>query len=156
MNQFLSLLPNGHPIIMILIIIIAVVLIMTLVRALFKFALIAALIGFILVVFFGFSPSEVLNKGKELASDSSTYVHNTIKPMIDNGLKNAHVVKGPNGTIEMIGDDFEIGETPQGKYVFDIKSLKLSFTQDQLSQYFSKEEIQKLFQTVQEKTQSIK
>jgi O-antigen ligase len=74
-----------------LIAIVAVVFIISLLRSLFKLALTAALIGIIFVVFFGYSPNDVLTKGKQLASNSSSYAENTIKPIIDNVLKNAHV-----------------------------------------------------------------
>jgi hypothetical protein len=81
----------GHPFMALLIAIVAVVFIISLLRSLFKLALTAALIGIILVVFFGLSPNNVLTKGKQLASNASSYAENTIKPIIYNVLKNAHV-----------------------------------------------------------------
>ena len=44
-------------------------------------ALTAALIGIILVVFFGFSPNDVLTKGKQLASNASSYAEKTDTPI---------------------------------------------------------------------------
>lgn len=90
MDSLLSLI-TGHPFIALLIGIVALVFIISLLRSLFKLALTAALIGIILVIFFGFSPNDVLTKGKQLASNSSSYVENTIKPIIDNVLKSTHL-----------------------------------------------------------------
>lgn len=151
MNDLLSLFSFEHLIVAVIFIIIAIFLFRSIFRITFRIIIITAIVGLIMVVFFGYSPNEVFNKGKQIASDTTSYSENTIQPAIYNGLKNARVVKGSNGTIEFIGDNFEIGQTPQGKYNFHVKSLNLSISQDELAKYLSKDEMQKLLQSLQDK-----
>jgi hypothetical protein len=154
MDNLLSFIPIGHPFIALIIIIVSVFLIRCLFRATFKLTLIAAIIGLVMVVFFGYSPNDVFNKGKQMASYTASYAENTIKPAIYHGLKNAHVEKGSNGSIAFVGDNFDIGQTPQGKFIFHIQSLNLSITQDELSNYLNRDEMQKLLQTLHDKKQA--
>jgi hypothetical protein len=151
MKDFLAIIPGEHPYIAIAILIVGIFLARVLLRATFKIALLASIIGIIMVGFLGYSPNEVLNKGKQLATYTTSYVENTIQPAIYNGLKSAHVEKRQNGTMELIGDNFDIGQTPQGKFVFHVKSLDVTINQDELSKFLSKEEMQKLLQTIQDK-----
>lgn len=154
MNTFLTN-PGQHPVIVLMIAILAIFLAVKILRAAFRLAVVAALIGCIMVVFFGYSPKEVLNQGEKIAANSTAYFDNSIKPAIYNGLKNAQVKKGPNGMVEIIGDQFEIGETPQGKFIFNIKPLNISLSQDELSKYLGQEEVQKILQTLKDKTNSL-
>lgn len=145
----------GHPLLSLIIAAAAILMLTKIVRLTFRLTLAAVIFGFILVVFYGYSPKEVLTKGGEMASSSATYVEDTINPAIYNGLKNAHVKKGPNGTFEFVGDQFEIGETPQGKFIFNIKPLHISLTQDELSKYIGKQEMQNILQILRDKTNSL-
>jgi hypothetical protein len=153
MNDLLAHIPNGHPFIAVILLLIGIFLVRSLFRFTFKLAFPAAIIGIILVGFLGYSPKDVFNKGKQIATYTTSYVEDTIKPAIYNGLKNAHVERGPNGTVEFIGDHFEIGQTPQGKFVFHVESLNVTISQDELSKFLSKDEMQKLLQTLQDKKQ---
>lgn len=153
MKDFLAFIPGENPFIAIVILIGGIFIARLLFRATFKLALLAAIIGIVMVGFMGYSPNQVFNQGKQLATYTTSYVENTIKPAIYNGLKNAHVEKRPNGTVEFIGDNFEIGQTPQGKFVFHVKSLNVTINQDELSKFLSKDEMQKLLQTLQDKKQ---
>ena len=152
MNDLLAFFPG--PLISIIFLIVGIFLVRLLFRATFKLTFLAAIIGIIMVGFLGYSPKEVFNKGKQIATYSTSYVRDKIKPAIDNGLRNAHVEKGPNGTEEFIGDHFEIGQTPQGKFVFHVKSLNVTISQDELAKFLSMEEMQKLLQTLQDKKQT--
>lgn len=146
--------PLNHPIFTTTIIIGGIFLIRTIFRTTFNVLFIAGIIGLIMVAFFGYSPNEVLTKSKQMAAYTTSYAENTIKPAIYHGLKNARVEKGPNGTAAFVGDNFYIGETPQGKLIFHIKSLNLSINQDELANYLPKDEMEKLLQTLQDKKQT--
>lgn len=154
MNDLLAHIPVGHPFIAIIFLIIGIFLVRALFRFTFKLTLIAAIIGIIMVGFLGYSPRDVFNKGKQMANYTSSYVEDTIKPAIYNGLKNAHIEKRTNGTVEFIGDHFEIGQTPEGKFVFHVESLNVTISQDELTKFLSKDEMQKLLQALQDKKQS--
>jgi hypothetical protein len=153
MKDLLTLIPGGHPLFVVIFLIIGIFLARSLIRATIKLTLLASIIGLIMIGFLGYSPNEVFNKGKQIATHTTSYVENTIQPAIYSGLKNAHVEKGANGTIEVVGDNFEIGQTPQGKFVFHVKSLNVTINQDELAKFLSMEEMQKLLKTVQNKTQ---
>jgi hypothetical protein len=151
MENLLSLIPIEHPIFSVILIIAGIFVIRSLFKVTFKLIFFVTIIGFIMVAFFGYSPNEVFNKSKEMATYTNSYVENTIKPAIYNGLKKAHIEKSPDGTFEIIGDNFEIGKTAEGNFIFHIKSLNLSINQDELSKYLSKDEMQRLLQTIQDK-----
>lgn len=149
MNNILSFY-SIHPFLSLCIGIASIFIMIKIVRAAFRISLVAAIIGFILIVFFGYSPKEIMNQGEKFTSFSTSYIYDQIKPAIDNGLKNAHVKKGPNGTIEIIGDQFEIGETPEGKFVFNIKPLHLSLSQDELTKLLRQDEMKKLLHSIRD------
>lgn len=151
MNHSFSLFSILGPILFIVLAAAAIFIIISIVKKLFRIAVIAAIIGLILTVGLGYSPAEILNKGKQM---SSSYFQNNIKPVIDQEFKNAHVVKGPNGTIEFAGDQFDIGETPEGKFVFNIKPLNISIPPQTLAKYLNSTEMQKLLYNFQSLTQS--
>jgi hypothetical protein len=67
--------------------IIAVVLIISVLRSLFRMVLPVVIVGLVLVVFLGYTPEDVINKGKQFASNGSTYILNGILPFFnsDNG-----------------------------------------------------------------------
>jgi hypothetical protein len=153
MNDLLAHIPNGHPFIAVIFLIIGIFLVRSLFRFTFKLAFLAAMVGIILFGILGYSPKDVFNKGKQIATYTTSYVEDTIKPAIYNGIKNAHVEKGPNGRVEFIGDHFKIGQTPQGKFVFQVNSLNVTISQDELAKFLSKDEMQKLLQTLQDKKQ---
>ncbi|MCQ6277671.1 hypothetical protein [Bacillus sp. EB600] len=155
MDNLFALIPLGHPIITLIIVIVGIILIRSLFRATFKLTMIAAIIGLVMVTFFGYSSNDVFNKGKQVASYTASYAEKTIKPAIYHGLKNVHVEKGSNGSIAFVGDNFDIGETPQGKFIFHIQSLNLSITQDELSKYLNTDEMQNLLQTLHDKKQEM-
>jgi drug/metabolite transporter superfamily protein YnfA len=148
----LSTQPVGHLLLAAILIIIGIFLIRLIFRVTFKLTFIVAVIGLFMVVFFGYTPDAVFNKGRQMATYTTSYIESTVKPAIYNGLKNAHVEKGPNGTVDFIGDHFEIGQTPGGKFIFHVYSLNLSISQDDLAKYLNKNEMEKLLQTLQQKT----
>jgi hypothetical protein len=154
MNDLLAHIPYGQPIIAVIFLLIGILLVRTLFRFTFKLIFLAVITGIILIGFLGYSPKDVFNKGKQIATYTTSYVEGTIQPAIYNGLKNAHVEKGPNGTMEIIGDHFEIGQTPQGKFVFHVNSINVTISQDELAKFLSQDEMQKLLQTLQDKKQA--
>lgn len=143
----------GHPLISLLVTILVIVVMIKITRLVFRLALLGAIIGMIMIVFFGTPPQEVLNQGGKFVSLSISYLNDKIKPVINDGLKNTRVIKGANGTVEIAGDQFEIGETPGGKFVFSIKPLHLSLSQDNLAKFLGQGEIQKLLKSAQDKNQ---
>ena len=88
MGKWGSMFVEGHPIISLAVLTVTLFLFLRIIKATFKLALITAVIGFILVSVFGFSPNDLLKQGGKMISLTTSYLENTLKPAINNQLNN--------------------------------------------------------------------
>jgi hypothetical protein len=87
-DKWSSLFIEGHPLISLLLLAAAFFIFLNILKATFKFALIAAVTGFLLISVFKYSPNDLLKQGEKLASKTSDYVEHSLKPAIYNSLNN--------------------------------------------------------------------
>jgi len=83
MDEILTNLSGSNEQIMkIVIAVIAILVIVSIVRSVYRLIMPVVIIGLVLVVFLGVSPNDVINKGKQLASSGSTFILESIFPYI--------------------------------------------------------------------------
>lgn len=63
--------------------IIAILFIMSIVRSVFRLVMPVVIIGLVMVVFLGFTPSDVIEKGKQFASAGTNFFLESILPYLD-------------------------------------------------------------------------
>jgi hypothetical protein len=85
-----SMFIEAHPIISLAALTVTLFIFLHIIKATFKLALIVAVVGFILVSVFGFSPNDLLQQGGKMISLSTAYVENTLKPAIYKQLNDRH------------------------------------------------------------------
>ncbi|QDP39749.1 hypothetical protein [Radiobacillus deserti] len=73
-----------HPLLGVLAIGAAWVVVTSIVKSLFKAATILVVVGLALVVFFDFTPKEVLEKGSNVANTGTSLFQKTLQPMLTN------------------------------------------------------------------------
>lgn len=78
--------------------IIAVLIIVFLLRAMFKLAIAVLIIGAVLVFGFGFSPSQVFDMGKDVADSATGLYNKTVQPIIEAELGDADYTMNEDGT----------------------------------------------------------
>lgn len=78
--------------------IIAVLIIVFLLRAMFKLAIAVLIIGAVLVFGFGFSPSQVFDMGKDVADSATGLYNKTVQPIIEAELGDADYTMNKDGT----------------------------------------------------------
>ncbi|MCQ6274879.1 hypothetical protein JMM81_07865 [Bacillus sp. V3B] len=84
MNDMLSVFSNSNEQMLKLIIsIIAILFIVSIVRSIFRLVMPIVIIGLVMVVFLGFTPNEVINKGKQFVSAGTNFFLENILPYID-------------------------------------------------------------------------
>lgn len=150
MENILLFLPTDQPLLMIIIGIFALLVVVGIVKALFRMALIVAIIGAIAIFAFNIAPGDLLGAGKNLAEQSSEVINQQVKPLITEQLETAEVIKGENGTFTLKNEDFELSYSENKDIRIRIASMDLEFTLDELSNYVSKEEMQKINQKIDE------
>ncbi|TGU46781.1 hypothetical protein EN829_071295, partial [Mesorhizobium sp. M00.F.Ca.ET.186.01.1.1] len=93
------------------------------VRSLIRIISLAAIIGVVLVLFFQFSPEEVIQMGRQAAVATQEVVDKTIAPVLDSELKDADITFQPDGTYEVKTASIRIvgkkGETKATVYYKD-------------------------------------
>jgi len=110
MNDLLSSFPqlNEQTIKMILYIVVLLFL-FSLLRSLFRMAMPVIVLGLVMVVFLGFSPAEVINKGIDLFADGKNHLMNDVFPYF-NEQKEPHedlLEKDPKENIEKPNEKLE-------------------------------------------------
>ncbi|MCT2535598.1 hypothetical protein NC661_07010 [Aquibacillus koreensis] len=129
----LSQLATDYPIWSILFVAIAVMFVISIVRSLFKMAMVVVVIGLVLVVFFDFEPTEVMDKGKE-------FVH-TGKDVLENSIS-SDLLKA------LSEENFSI-KKENGQTLIEVKSLGLSYNLNDLFEQLNNEqqhELEKLLE----------
>jgi hypothetical protein len=95
------------------------------VRSLVRLISLFVVIGVVLVLFFQFSPEEVIQMGRQAASATQEMVDKTITPILDKELKDADIAFQPDGTYEVKTSSIRIvgkkGETKATVYYKDDK-----------------------------------
>ncbi|UFU00516.1 hypothetical protein KO561_06125 [Radiobacillus kanasensis] len=110
-----------HPLLGVLVIGVAWVVVTSIVKSLFKAATILVVVALALVVFFDFTPKEVLEKGSNVANIGTSLFQKTLQPMLTN---------------ESEGEAFFIQEK-NGDTVISLDSLGITYN---LSELFESEE----------------
>ncbi|MDL4842855.1 hypothetical protein [Aquibacillus rhizosphaerae] len=122
-----------HPIIGIGIMIVAVMLIISIVKSLFKVAMVVTVIGLVLVVFFGFKPQEVIDKGKDLTDTGTTLFE-------DNS---------DTGLLGMLSKENFLITEENGQTILEIKSLGVKYNVDDLLSKLDNEKSKELEQIIE-------
>lgn len=151
MDNILLFLPTDKPLVMIAIGLVLLIVIVGIVKALFRMALIVAVVGAIAIFFFGLSPGDVFEKGKQLTEQSAQIVTDQLNPLILEQIETAEYEKGKDGAFSLKNEDFELSYSKDKEVRMRIKSLDLNFTLEELSKYVSKEEMETIMNKIQEK-----
>ncbi|MFS0555625.1 hypothetical protein [Brevibacillus sp. 179-C9.3 HS] len=121
MDQILQLIKDYWPIALgIIVVIIAA---QWMVRSIIRIISLVAIIGVVLVLFFQFSPEEVIQMGRQAAVATQEVIDKTITPVLDKELKDADISFQPDGTYEVKTTSIRIvgkkGETKATVYYKD-------------------------------------
>lgn len=81
-----------------IIVLIVLLVIIFIVNAMFKLAVAALVVGFIMVLFLGYSPTEVINIGKNVAIKTSNLYKDTVEPIIEKEIEGAEFITNPDKT----------------------------------------------------------
>ncbi|KZE55539.1 hypothetical protein [Brevibacillus parabrevis] len=123
MEQVLQLVKDYWPVAVCIIVLILAA--QWVVRSLIRIISLAAIIGVVLVLFFHFSPEEVIQMGRQAAVATQEVVDKTIAPVLDSELKDADITFQPDGTYEVKTASIRIvgkkGETKATVYYKDDK-----------------------------------
>lgn len=97
-----------HWIIGIIGVILVIIIIGSLIKAAIKFAILALIIGFVLVAVVGLTPNEVLHKGKAAVDGVTKIYQNTIDPILEKEIDKADYQTKPNGEYTIKTKDVKI------------------------------------------------
>lgn len=84
-----------------LLVVVGIVVVIFLIRAMFKLALVALVIGAVVFFAFGYSPSDVINFGKNIVNTSIGAYDSTIKSVLEKELDQAEYSINPDGSFLM-------------------------------------------------------
>lgn len=99
MDQALQLIKDYWPIVLCVIIVIMAA--QWMVRSLVRIISLLAVIGVILVLFFNYSPEQVIQMGRSAVTATQEVIDKTITPVLNAELKDADVTFQPDGSYEM-------------------------------------------------------
>ncbi|EJL45859.1 hypothetical protein BAG01nite_08100 [Brevibacillus agri] len=123
MEQVLQLVKDYWPVAVCIIVVILAA--QWVVRSLIRIISLAAIIGVVLVLFFQFSPEEVIQMGRQAVVATQEVVDKTITPVLDSELKDADITFQPDGSYEVKTASIRIvgkkGETKATVYYKDEK-----------------------------------
>ncbi|RNB58730.1 hypothetical protein EDM57_08415 [Brevibacillus gelatini] len=123
MEQVLQLVKDYWPVAVCIIVVILAA--QWVVRSLIRILSLAAIFGVVLVLFFQFSPEEVIQMGRQAAVATQEVVDKTITPVLDSELKDADITFQPDGSYEVKTASIRIvgkkGETKATVYYKDEK-----------------------------------
>ncbi|MEC2127653.1 hypothetical protein [Brevibacillus centrosporus] len=106
-------------------------------RSLFRIISLLVVIGVVLVLFFQFSPEEVIQMGRQAVSATQEVVDKTIKPVLDGELKDADIDFQPDGTYEVRTASIRIvGKRGESKATVYYKDEKWEVDIGQLGKMF--------------------
>lgn len=148
-DKILSFLPTENTTLMIIIGIIALIIVISLVKSLFKLAMFAVIIGAIAVFGFGMTTGEVIDKGKELAAYGTEFINEKITPLVMTGIEEMEVTKNEDGTYVLDSKQIQIKTDASNQTFITIKSLETTFTLEELAKYISPEDLEKVKQAIQ-------
>lgn len=100
-----------------LIALIALIVVVLLLRAMFKVAIVALIIGCVLIFAFGYTPDEVWNLGKNALSGATSMYEQTVKPVLEKELEGAEYVINPDGSFVVKTENVELTGTKQSEVV---------------------------------------
>ncbi|MGN7469022.1 hypothetical protein [Brevibacillus sp. SAFN-007a] len=123
MEQVLQLVKDYWPVAVCIILVVLAA--QWVVRSLIRIISLAAIIGVVLVLFFQFSPEEVIQMGRQAVVATQEVVDKTIAPVLDSELKDADITFQPDGSYEVKTASVRIvgkkGETKATVYYKDEK-----------------------------------
>ncbi|MGK5507955.1 hypothetical protein [Brevibacillus formosus] len=135
MDQILQLIKDYWPIALGIIIIIMAA--QWVVRSIIRIISLAAIIGVVLVLFFQFSPDEVIQMGRQAAVATQEVVDQTITPVLDKELKDADISFKEDGTYEVKTTNIRIvGKKGESKATVYYKDEEWEVNIGQLSKLF--------------------
>jgi len=102
---------SNEQLIQLVITILVIVFVISLLRSVFRLLMPVMVIGLIMVVFLGFTPSDVINKGKQLVTEGKNLVLENILPFL-NPNNGEHLDGENNGELEITPeqDPYQDGE----------------------------------------------
>lgn len=98
-EQLLQLAKDYWPVALLIIIVIMAA--QWMVRSLVRIISLLVVIGVVLVLFFQFSPEEVIRMGRQAVQATQEVVDKTIRPVLDGELANADISFQPDGSYEV-------------------------------------------------------
>lgn len=98
-EQLLQLAKDYWPVALLIIVVIMAA--QWMVRSLVRIISLLVVVGVVLVLFFQFSPEEVIQMGRQAVQATQEVVDKTIKPVLDAELKNADIAFQPDGSYEV-------------------------------------------------------
>ncbi|GEC89954.1 MULTISPECIES: hypothetical protein [Brevibacillus] len=135
MDQILQLIKDYWPIALAIILIIMAA--QWVVRSIIRIISLAAIIGVVLVLFFQFSPEEVIQMGRQAAVATQEVVDKTITPVLDKELKDADISFKEDGTYEVKTTSIRIvGKKGENKATVYYKDEEWEVNIGQLSKLF--------------------
>lgn len=138
MEQLLQLVQDYWPIVLVgLLVIVAF---QWIIRSLFRFVAILAVVGVVLVVFFQFSSDDVINMGRTAVQNTEKIVQQTIAPVLNAELKDADISFQPDGSYEMKTASIRItGKKGESKATVYYKEEKWDVDIGQLGNLFQEQ-----------------
>jgi hypothetical protein len=92
MNELLSgLAGSNEQLISLVLTIMAIITIVSILRSVFRLLMPILVIGLVMVVFLGFTPSDVINKGKHFVTDGTHLLFETILPFLQDDVPDSDV-----------------------------------------------------------------
>lgn len=135
MDQLLQLIKDYWPVALGIIIVIMAA--QWVVRSIIRVISLAAIIGVVLVLFFQFSPEEVIQMGRQAAVATQEVVDKTITPVLDKELKDADISFKEDGTYEVKTTSIRIvGKKGETKATVYFKDAEWEVDIGQLSKLF--------------------
>ncbi|MFD2371697.1 hypothetical protein ACFSO0_17380 [Brevibacillus sp. GCM10020057] len=135
MEQLLQLAKDYWPVA--LLIVVAIMAAQWIVRRLFRIISLFVVIGVVLVLFFQFSPEEVIQMGRKTVQATQEVVDKTIKPVLDRELANADISFQPDGSYEVRTASIRIvGKKGESKATVYYKDEKWEVDIGQLGKVF--------------------
>ncbi|MDC3413737.1 hypothetical protein NC797_13900 [Aquibacillus sp. 3ASR75-11] len=125
---------SSYPILGLVATIIMIMIVISIVKSLFRLASILVMVGLVLVLFFGFSPKEVMDKGANLAGSGSELIDGNVIQLLFNAIQTEDFF------IKKVGEDT----------VIEIESLGINYNVSDLLNQLGEANQQDLNQIIEE------
>jgi hypothetical protein len=124
-----------NPIVALLLFLLIIAIVGFVFRTALRVLLIVCVIGGALILWFGYSPDQVLTLGKEKAQEAADVYERTVKPILDKEINDAEFVQHEDGTYEIKTASVRItGKNGENKVTVHIGKLAIPIDIDQLGE----------------------